>query len=267
MSLIDDTTPEGFFHMRIVPFKLRNLETGEHPGFPEPDASVGSYFEACPGADEMPETRSAAGHLVPVGHVDQKTVQDTLADYQWFTFLRAPVHRIVSLMNYWTQVAHEASHFWRDGSETDRQAYRLAWTGTFEEFLSADNEKIREQVHNTACRRITGEMQDGRSNAAYADLAFEKLRDEALFFGLQERYVLSLLQVPMLLNLPPCRIDLAAARNNMTTIKRLAVKDVRFVDQEVIGADILLYRKATKLFDARTHAMAQHFFADPLTGK
>lgn len=45
MSLIDPVTPEGFFHMRLVPYKLRLLEEGRTL-FPEkPDPDRDSYFE------------------------------------------------------------------------------------------------------------------------------------------------------------------------------------------------------------------------------
>lgn len=46
MTLIDPTTPEGFFHMRIVPYKMRLLEEGRSL-FPErPEHDRDSYFDA-----------------------------------------------------------------------------------------------------------------------------------------------------------------------------------------------------------------------------
>ena len=48
MSLIDPSTPEGFFHIRLGPYKMRLLEEGRSlfPAEPEPDRK--SYFEVPP---------------------------------------------------------------------------------------------------------------------------------------------------------------------------------------------------------------------------
>ena len=45
MNLIDPSTPEGFFHLRLGPYKFRLIEEGKS-FFPEgPDPEQASYFE------------------------------------------------------------------------------------------------------------------------------------------------------------------------------------------------------------------------------
>ena len=69
MSLIDPTTPEGFFHLRLVPYKLRLLDEGRSlfPRGPEPGRE--SYFEDptagadVAGVDSDPALLTAAGTL------------------------------------------------------------------------------------------------------------------------------------------------------------------------------------------------------------
>lgn len=69
MSLIDPSTPEGFFHLRLGPYKMRLLEEGKSyfPAGPEP--GLESYFEEPlateneNGIESDPATLTAKGML------------------------------------------------------------------------------------------------------------------------------------------------------------------------------------------------------------
>ncbi|SLN62187.1 hypothetical protein [Pseudooctadecabacter jejudonensis] len=193
----------------------------------------------------------APDYGLSVGHIDRQYCGRVLGEFKWFTVLREPVERVASLMNYWAQVAHPASWIYRDASEVDRAAYDLARTATLEEFAASDNQKIVDQVHNLMCFRILGAVQGNSTDQEYADKAFDLLQSEALFFGLQSQLPMTLLQIPLLLDLPARDVRLPKARVNETSLARVSAHDSRIEDLPSLRADMLLYRAAEKLFHQR----------------
>jgi hypothetical protein len=201
-----------------------------------------------------------ASHPVLVGHVDYAFVTQLIPSFGWFTFLRDPVERAVSLMNYWAfQVQNQTSH-WTDGSEIEREAYHIANSATFEAFISSPNEKIRRELQNHACWRITGRRQEDLLDEEYAALAFKRVREEAIFFGLQEHYPLSLLQIPILMNIDTSGTIFPHERINQVPNPRLSRVDVQSVDRSVLGADVIFFNHARELFHKRMEALIPHVF-------
>ena len=71
MSLTDPTTPEGFFHLRLVPCKLRLLEEGRSlfPRGPEPGRE--SYFEEPPPGGKTHRVEADPTILTPGGTLER----------------------------------------------------------------------------------------------------------------------------------------------------------------------------------------------------
>ena len=158
-------------------------------------------------------------------------------------------------------MASPDSWVWRDSSAEDRAAYDLAGRADLSEFITARNDKVIDQVHNLACRRILGEPQGGRSELVFARLAFECLCEEALWFGLQEEFAWSALHLPLLFRLKKSALDAGQLRQNVTTQKRVQIMGDGDLPEGVLGADLILYEKAQTLFQRRVHSMMSHIYA------
>jgi hypothetical protein len=213
-----------------------------------------------PHCDERDFADFVPRYPVIVGHVGLASIEIESDEFRWFTILRDPVRRILSLMNFWAQQIHDETPYWTAGTEIERDAYSLANSVDCEAFLSSSNPKIIDQVRNLACRRFAGRKQGDLSDQDFAELAFEKLENDALFFGLQEQYHLSMLQLPLLLDIPIAAKDFAESRTNRSKALRHSGRDALLMDHPSIAADTILFSKAKTLFARRMDDASHRIF-------
>lgn len=180
------------------------------------------------------------------GHFSFCEMQNLLPNADFFTFLRDPVARAISLYRSWRDPA-KMTHMWREVlTESQVRLFEWIYTTSLEEFVMSDHPHVRGALSNNMTCYLSS---DGTADAASA---LHNLKTRFVTFGIQESFDESIQRMRSVWPwLGPYRLQQSACENRSTVETGAVTAAVRRRLEELNVADLEFYDAAKSLFHHR----------------
>lgn len=227
-TTIDDIFFNNFQEDQII--KIYSKEEFRHYKYIDEDA-----FDCC---------RYITGHLL-LSNLNPTQIYGK--NVKAFTFLRNPIKRLYS--EYIFLKTWDDQHLY---------GYLNRNNISFSQYITSQEQLLRYRGKNFMTRCISGDSLENCNLEESLDKAKYNLKTSFLFFGIQERFMESILALSKKVGLKNIIHQKRNALNYSSLAAKISPEEEEIV-KEYNWADIELYNYATSIFDERIHAEGPAF--------
>ena len=180
------------------------------------------------------------------GHFSFCQMQNLMPNADFFTFLRDPVARAISLYRSWADPSKMTPQ-WRDVlTESQVRFFEWIYTASLEEFVMSDDPQVLGSLSNNMTCYLSS---DGTADAASA---LHNLKTRFVTFGIQESFDDSIRHMRSVWPwLGPYRVKSASDENRSQIQVGAVTAAMRRRLEELNAADLEVYDAAKSLFHQR----------------